>query len=198
VRRYGKVSGVAVACALVLAMTVGLAVSARAADEQWNKGSRWLSLRAGYAKSTEERAPNGNIGYGFGYTQFLSRKWAVSAFVHHEVLGRYGHAAQFEVPFTAELTRHFRWKTPLRPYLGMGGGAFYHKTYRTGEDTGSFHNGFYFTGGFNTTLDARHLLGVDTRVAFVDGDENISDPVFGPGHSNSVHWSVKLNWALAY
>lgn len=196
-KRYGRMSG-AVACALVLAMTVGLTLSARAAGGPWDKGSRWISLRAGYAKSTERQAANGSLGYGFGYTRFLSRKWAVGASAQYDVLGRYGHAAQVEVPFTAELTRHFAWKTPLRPYLGLGDGAFFEKTYRTGQDAGAFRNGIYVTGGFNAPLDPRHLLGLDTRVAFVNGDKSITDPVFGVGHTTSVHWSVKLNWALAY
>jgi hypothetical protein len=56
----------AVACVLVL----GAFPLPAHAQDLWARGSEWLSVRAGYAKSTAIGAADGNFGIGFGYARF--------------------------------------------------------------------------------------------------------------------------------
>ncbi len=188
----------ALALSLAIAASLGLPAIARADVDPWAKRTTWVSVRAGYAKSTQSGAAGGNLGYGFGFNRFIRDGWALGAAVQYDVLGRFGDATQSEVPFTLELTRHFKWNTPLRTYLGAGGGTYYRKTYRTGDDRSVPHGGGFLSLGANTPVDGRHLLGLDSRVAFVGGEENRTNPVFGAEKSQSVHWSFKLSWSLVY
>ena len=196
VKRAGLLAAAALACGIVVP---ALAATASAPDDAaWAKGSQWLALRAGYAKSTAEGAGDGMVGYGFGYRRFLSRKWALGMYVHHDLVGRFGAASEIEVPMTLEIARHFNWKTPLHPYLGLGGGTFYHKHYRTGADRSELQPGGYLTLGADTPIARGRALGFDVRMAVVKQDKNSVDPVFGREKANAVHWSIKLNYAVAY
>jgi hypothetical protein len=181
--------------ALAVLVVVAAGRQAGAAEvDPWAKGTQWVSMRAGYAKSAAKGSGNALGGYGFGYTRFYTPKWAFGAHVHHEVLGRFGGAAEVEVPFTVEVMRHFKWSTPLRPYLGLGTGAFFHKTYRTGDDETSVRKGIYVGGGVNAPIDARSLLGLDVR-AIDEFDAKSTNPVFPLESSSALHWSIKLNYA---
>ena len=186
------------ALVVAVAAIAALAAPARAADEPWQKGAAWASFRAGYAKSLAGGAPSGIGGFGFGYSRFLSDRLSLGVFVHDELLGKFGGAAEIEVPMTAEYAWHFRWKTPLRPYIGGGVGAFYHKIYRSGADRSSFEPGTVFKFGVDTPLDRRSVLGVDARIASVASDSEIRDPVFGRDTPHSLRWSVKLNYARVF
>jgi hypothetical protein len=104
-------------------------------ESNWNSGRQWLSVRAGYAKSTVEGAPHGSFGAGVGYNRMLSRmkiykwtlfkQWALGGYVHIEHLGSFGASSVIEIPVTLEFVRHFKMGTPyLMPYAGFGGGAF--------------------------------------------------------------------------
>ena len=178
-----------------MALGVTLAASAARADgEQWADDARWVSVRFGLAKITPDRAPDGSLGYGFGYQRFLDRKWSWGAFVHHEVVGRYGEASLIEVPVTVEFARHFAWKTPARPYVGMGWGGFYAKTYKTGDDESKFRTGGYLTTGINAAIDDHSLLGLDVRLIVERGTRS-TNPIFANAKSSTVGWSVKLNYA---
>jgi len=193
VRSRPAAAALTTAAALVLTCA-----SARAQDDPWQKGASWISLRAGYAKSLEGGAPDGMGGYGFGYSRMLSNRVSFGVFVHHELLGKFGGAAQIEVPMTAEYAFHFRWKTPLRPYVGMGVGAFYHKAYRSGADRADFLPATVLKFGADTPLDAHSVLGVDARLATVASDDETLDPVFGRDKPTSLRWSVKLGYARVF
>jgi len=123
----------------------------------------------------------------------------LGAYVHFDQLGRFGDAAELEIPATAELVRHYQWTSPyLRPYLGVGAGGFYRKLYRSGHDIGRMKPGAYFVFGANSPIDAHHVIGLDARFARVNGDNLVNNPVFGPGKASATHWSIKLNYALTY
>lgn len=183
--------------AAVVALLVTCA-RAGAADDPWQKGAAWASFRAGYAKSLEGGAPNGMAGYGFGFSRMLSDRFSLGFFVQHELLGKYGGAAQIEIPATAEYAMHFRLKTPLRPYVGVGVGAFYHKHYRSGADRAEMLPATIFKFGADVPLDAHNVLGMDARMASVLNDDERFDPVFGKPKPQSLRWSVKLNYARVF
>jgi len=196
----------AAAIAAMLAPVLGLLrpMPAGAETKPWSKHSQWGSVRFGYAKSTAEGSADGNLGCGVGFTRFWNSRWATGAFVHWELLGRYGGAAEIEIPWTLELTRHFKWNTSLRPYLGVGGGVFYHKFYRTGEDEASLRPGGYLVGGGNMPINDRSLLGVDVR-AILEAEEASTNRIFGvvtdgspPEVKQGARWSVKVSYAWVY
>jgi hypothetical protein len=172
----------------------------RAEDGPWAKGANWLVFGAGYARAGGQDAGDGLGGYGIGYEHMLSNKWSFGARIHHDVLGHLGKSYEVAVPFTAEFVRHYKWKTVMRPFLGLGGGYYFHKYYRTGADyTGAPGSGYHVTLGTDLPIDDRHLLGLETRIGIVKGrGDQVVNPVFGPEANSLTIWSVKLNWALVY
>jgi len=141
------------------------------------RGSQWMSFRVGYAKGTGQVTPDGLMGGGFGYRRFVLDRWSVGAFAHYELLGRFGRAADIEVPLTVEVLRHTRWGAAVYPYAGVGMGAFYGKRYRTGSDAGGFTPGRYLVLGASTPIRKQGMLGFDVRMATVDRpDENPAFP----------------------
>jgi len=187
----------AAAFAAVVALIVSCA-SARAQDDAWQKGASWVTFRAGYAKSLEGGAPDGMGGYGFGFSRMLSHRVSFGVFVHHELLGKFGGAAQIEIPMTAEYAFHLRWKTALRPYVGLGVGAFYHKVYRSGADRADLLPATIYKFGADTPLGVHSVLGVDARLASVASDDETLDPVFGRDKPTSLRWSVKLGYSRVF
>lgn len=183
--------------AAVVALLVTCA-RAGAADDPWQKGAAWASFRAGYAKSLDGGAPNGMAGYGFGFSRMLSDRFSLGFFVQYELLGKYGDAAQIEIPVTAEYAMHFRMKTQLRPYVGVGVGAFYHKNYRSGADYAEVLPATIYKFGADVPLDAHNVLGMDARMASVLNDIETVDPVFGKPKPQSLRWSVKLSYARVF
>jgi hypothetical protein len=188
-------------CAIV-ALTLWVSSAAAQDFNPWAKGSTWASVRFGYAKSAAEGAADGNVGFGFVYTSFMSAKWSYGASAQIDVLGRYATASQIEAPFSVETARHFKWATPTRPYLGGGLGAFYQKIQGTTDDGASFEPGVYLMLGSNTLVSPRGLIGFDVRVSYVSMDRQ-DNPVFGGEattgrhQSHSYHWSAKLSYAWA-
>ena len=166
--------------------------AARAAEDHWDEDRRWISARVGYARSGARLAPGGSYGYGFGYTWFLARNLAWSASVGHDLLGKYGSAAQIEVPITTEFTRHFSWSPQTRPYLGVGFGAIYYKTYRTGADISDFRQGIYLATGANSSLTAGSVIGLDVRW-MVEQDTRSVNPTFPNPEASSTVLSAKLS-----
>jgi len=190
---------------------------------QWRPGKQWVSIRVGFSKSTVHGAGYGGAGYGFGYSRMLKPwkiyKWTVmdqhsiGVYVHHEVVGHFGSAAEIEVPATVELVRHFLWGTPARPYLGVGGGAFIHKLYRTGADNRDINFAPYLAIGINSPINQKHMVGLDARWIREDVTNDPADPVFGVGsgalrsrtngttyivRKRGSHWSLKANYTLTY
>lgn len=185
-------------------MGAGLASPVRAADiKPWSAKTQWFWLRAGYAKSSAAGAADGNVGYGFGYTRFRNSKWAFGVHAEVNVLGRYGRARELEIPWTVEVTRHYKWNTPLRPYLGLGGGAYYHQISGTGLDASTVLPGIYFVSGVNAPVSDHGLLGFDLRANSVRATAQ-GDPVFGGAvtanehQSRVIHWSAKVGYAWAF
>jgi outer membrane protein W len=171
----------------------------RAEDGPWAKRTNWVSVRAGYAKSTAENGGDGLAGYGVAYQHMINSRWSFGGAVQHDLVGHLSNSYEVSVPMTVELARHFRWKSAFHPYVGLGGGYYFHKYYRTGgDDTGAPGAGTYVTLGGNMPVDDRHLIGLDARISFVSGRDGVTNPVFGPEKATETLWSVKLNWALAY
>ena len=170
----------------------------RVLDGPWTEDANWLSFMAGYARAGGANAGDAMGGYGLGFTHMITTKWSFGAQIRHELLGHLGNSIEMSVPMTAEFARHFKWKTVVRPYLGVGGGYYFHKYYRTDSDyTGSPGGGWHMSTGANLPIDDRHVLGLDARVGFVSGrGDNVVNPVFGPEADTMKQWSIKLVWAL--
>jgi hypothetical protein len=195
---HGIRGGVALVC--LAAAVSGLALAAgpaRGATGPWDDDARWISVRAGFAKSGAHFAPGGSFGYGFAYTWFLAKGTAWSATVQHDVLGRYGRASEIEVPITTEFTRHLRWSESARPYVGIGWGAIFHKTYRTGADESDFRQGLYLSGGGNAVINAASLVGFDVRLV-LEQDTRSINPTFPNSSASSTVWSTKLTYSRAF
>ena len=193
-------NGMTVTRVVVVAALVSLCVAVApvfAADpgsstpDLFKRGNQWISLRAGYAKTSDKIAAAGFLGYGFGYSRFVIDKWAVGAFVQHDALGHSGDAVDIEVPFTLEVVRHTQWGAALYPYVGIGLGAYYGKRYRTGQDESGFQPGRYVTLGARTPIRRQGLLGVDVRVASLDKPDD--NPVFAGPPPDRYHVDELLN-----
>ena len=217
---------VAVALAGAAAVPAFAAGTEEPAGSVLKRGSQVISMRAGYAKGSGEVAADGLVGGGFGYRRFVLDRWAVGAFAHYDVLGRFGTAEDISLPLTIEVTRHTRWGAGVYPYAGIGAGAFYEKQYRTGADVSGFTPGRYLTFGAAFPIRRQSMLGIDVRMATVDKFD--ASPAF-PGPSASRHkiddlltdlkgpsspdmpllfsdtehksrtlWSVKLDYSITY
>ena len=195
-RRNARAIGALTGLAGITVILALVPPAARAADH-WDEGRHWLTARVGFAKSGARLAPDASYGYGFGYTWFLSNNLAWSASVGHDLLGRYGAAAQIEVPITAEFTRHFQWSPHTRPYLGVGFGAIYYKTYRTGADFSDFRQGVYLATGGNSSLSASSLIGLDVRW-MIEQDTRSINPVFPNPEASTRVLSAKLSVSRAF
>lgn len=188
----------AVAAVALLVAAALPAREARAADDAWQKGATWVSLRGGMTKSLSDNAPNGNVGWGVGYHHVLSRHVIVGATIEHDLLGRFGPSSIIEVPMGAEVLLQWRWKTPVHPMMGVGFGAYYRKHNRTGADRADFQPGAWFKLGLNTPIDAVSLLGLEVKLASVSSDGAFEDPVFGRDEPSSGRLSTKLVYTRAY
>ena len=212
------------AVASVLAVWTWCAIvtpAAQADENPWDVGSNWMYLRAGYALSAADGAGNGGAGYGFGFRHFLKpsradqwrvvgikplgflhwtlfKNWSVGGFVEYNVLGRFGSAADIEVPAAVELTRHIMWKSAAKPYLSLGVGPFYRKLYRTGSDFSRVATSGFVASGFDAQVASNQMLGFDVRLARVASENKPVNPVFGAGQAEATHWSMKLGYAITY
>ena len=186
------------AFAVLAAALIATRAGAAPIEGPWQKGASWTTFRVGYAKSLESGAPNGMAGFGFGFSRMMSDRVSVGVFVHDELLGKFGGSAQIEIPITAEYAYAIQWNTALKPYVGVGVGAFYHKIYRSGADRTDLLPGLVLKFGADTPLDQHNVLGIDARAAFVGNDDETNDPVFGTGDPTSVRWSVKLCYSRVY
>jgi hypothetical protein len=187
--------------ALALAATLGAAGPVRAEtlnEAAWKPGAQWMSLRFGYAKAQGRFDPNGNVGWGFGYTRVVSKRLSLGANFQQELLGKFAGSALIELPTLFEAQWHFTLKTSLRPYVGAGVGGVYRKTYRTGADHSEFEPEYAGLMGANVPIDKSHLFGLDLRVAAVSTDQVGPNPVFGDEKTRSVHWGIKFTYALTY
>lgn len=171
----------------------------RKIDGSLAQGGNWVTLRFGYAKRTGDLTGDGYVGYGAAYQRMLAKHFAFAAGVGHDVVAHFGDQLDVMVPFTVELQRHFKWSTDLHPYLGVGGGYYYRKMYRTGTDYDTRRSGgAQVSIGVTSELDDRHVVGFEARVAFVRGNPDQTNPTFGPGSDTETIWTAKLIWGLFY
>jgi len=171
--------------------------------DPWATGTEWFTLRGGYAKSSAAGAADGNVGFGFGFTRFHNSKWAYGGTAEWNVLGRYGSARELELPWTLDISRHYKWPATIRPFVGAGLGAYYHQLSGTGQDGSTVVPGGYFGVGFNTPISDRGLFGLDLRMNVVRAQAQ-DNPVFGgevtanEHQSRVVHWGVKLVYSVVF
>lgn len=171
----------------------------RAADGNYAAGANWLSLRFGYAKRLGDLAGQGYVGYGMGWQHMLTNRFAFAAGVNHDIVSHFGGHTDIAVPFTAELQRHFGWKSAARPYVGLGGGHYFRKAYRTAHryDTQSTA-GFHVSVGFLSLLGDHNAIGLEARAARVRREAGVTNPTFGTTTATETLWTVKGTWALVY
>ncbi|HKQ59130.1 MAG TPA: hypothetical protein VJY35_14815 [Candidatus Eisenbacteria bacterium] len=193
----GSTAGRGVFVAGAIGMMVALTALPARAEGPWDEGKNWLSVRAGYAKSGARFAADGSYGYGFSYSWFLSNNIAWTMGMSHDLLGRYFGAAEIEVPITTEFTRHFRWGSMTRQYLGGGIGAVYHKTYRTGVDQSGFRQGIFVTTGANSMINAGSMLGIDFRW-MLEQDTRSINPAFPNLEASSPVWTAKVSYSRVF
>jgi hypothetical protein len=168
-------------------------------DGVYAKNSDWLAFKFGYAKRTGKVSGDGFVGYGVAYQHMMSSKFAFAAGVGSDVVGHFGQQIDIAVPFTAEFERHYKWKGAVRPYLGLGGGYYFRKAYRTGSEyTTTTTGGPHLSMGFTSALNEKHVIGFETRVARLRGRPGIVNPTFGAGDVTETLWTAKVSWALVY
>jgi hypothetical protein len=171
----------------------------RKVEGVYAKGANWLGLRFGYANKTGELSGDGFIGYGMSYTRILSSRYAFAAGINHDIVGHFAHEIDVAVPITGEFQRIVKMGGEMRSYIGVGGGYYFRKYYRTGtEYNTTTAGGGHLSLGFTSQLDDRHVIGLETRVAWVQGRPGVTNPTFGPGTDTETLWTVKLTWALVY
>jgi hypothetical protein len=171
----------------------------RKEDGVYAKGANWLGLRFGYANRTGETSGDGFIGYGMSYTRMLSNHYAFAAGINHDIVGHFADQIDVSVPFTGEFQRVFKMGSEMRPYIGLGGGYYFRKYYRTGtEYNTTTAGGGHVSIGLTSQLDDKHVVGFETRVAWVSSRPGITNPTFGTSTSTETIWTAKLTWALVY
>jgi hypothetical protein len=165
----------------------------------WVGGANWTAYRIGTAYSTVKNSPDGGIGVGFGMHHFMNRRWSAGLQADLDVLGKFSGGTEAELPLTLQMTRHMKFgSNTMRPYLGFGGGAYFHRYARTGGDEANLRPGGFFAGGFNTPIGPHSLLGFDVRMT-LQGKAQSNDPLFPNESSTATHWSFKVayqRWTL--
>lgn len=169
----------------------------RKADGVYAKGASWIGLRFGYANRNGDLSGDGSIGYGISWTRMLSKRSAFAASINHDIVGHFAKEIDEAVPMTAEFQRVFNWSSGMRPYLGFGAGFYYRKYYRTeSEYNTTTTGGPHVSIGLTSQLDDKHVVGLETRVAWLKGRPGVVNPTFGPGEETETMWTVKLTWAV--
>jgi hypothetical protein len=166
----------------------------------WDAGALWVTLRVGFNQASYSTAGNGSVGYGFGFTRVFGPGWALAGMAERNVLGQFGDATESEIPFTIEVDRHIKLSDAFRPYVGVGGGTYYHKFANTTADYSDVRGGGLLAAGGNLVISKHSLFGVDARLAFVStlSDVPSSNPVFGPQDKSTMRWSIKATWSATY
>ena len=188
------------AAAAAVAAPVGKSYEERRKEDGvYAKGANWLGLRFGYANRSGELSGDGFIGYGMSYTRMLSNRYAFAASINHDIVGHFADQIDVAVPFTGEVQRVIKMGGEMRSYIGVGAGYYFRKYYRTGtEYNTTTTGGGHVSIGFTSQLDDRHVIGFETRVAWIQGRPGVTNPTFGPGTDTETLWTAKLTWALVY
>lgn len=228
-------NGYRVTCAAAL-VTVALTCAAAppalaqgsddAAGVSLQRGTQWMSVQAGYARGSGDISPNGLFGGAAGYRRFVLDRWSVGGFIGCDLLGKFGGAADIDVPIIVEVARHTKWGAAVYPYFGFGVGAHYRKYYRTGEDLSEFTPGRHAAVGVMTPIHKGGLLGLSLRMTSIAKlDDNAVFPGADPDrrkvddyledlkgttgetmplmYNNTdaktrLLWSIKLDYTLTY
>jgi len=158
----------------------------------WVGGANWTSFRIGTAFSTVKDSPEGGIGVGFGMHHFMNRRWSGGFQADLDVLGKFSGGTEMELPITLQFTRHMRFHSnTMRPYLGIGAGAYFHRYYRTGDDEANLRPAAILATGINTPIAPHSVLGFDVRMAY-QGDAQSNNPLFPNEETTAIHWSFKV------
>ena len=78
------------------------------------------------------------------------------------------------------------WEGQLKPYLGLGYGAYYVKAYRFPEESTSVRAGYYAVTGVNTVVSNHSLLGIDLHAGIVADTKD------------QIRWGLKFNYSWVY
>ena len=169
-------------------------------DGPWDTGALWVTLRAGYNRATYSTAGDGNVGWNFGATRMINTGWSLSGWSGRDVLGKFGNAAELQIPFILEVDRHLKWGGTFRPYYGFGGGAYYHKFSNTTTDHSDVRGGGFVSAGGNAVVSPHNFVGLDARftVTSARGGKPPENAVFGPQEQSTSSFSVKLGWSVTY
>lgn len=193
-QRWGSLATLA-----MISLAIPRAASAAAAPthDMLARGSQWLTVKGGYAKSGVPESPDANLGFGLTYSWFFKRQMSVAAAVQYDVLGRYQGPAEIEIPVTVEGTYHFKWPTQAIPYMGLGTGYAFHSYKYTGDDSQEKRWIGYVLGGLDLPISEHALLGADVRLAWETGGK--SDNPWFPSDDNTVmHTSLKLSYTYGF
>jgi hypothetical protein len=195
VKRFIPLLSAPVLAAAVLALA---ASAARSDDDPWAKGASWASIRFGGVRALYDHAPDGNVGFGVAYRKMVSPRFSIGASLDQDLIGKYGAAANMEMPLSIEYLAHFHWKAPIHPALGAGFSVVYHKMYRTGDDISEIQPGAYMVVALNTAVDHNTAIGVEWRLGTVSTDYEGNNPSFGILPPSSGRMSIKLSVARIY
>jgi hypothetical protein len=181
-----------------IALAALAAVPAAAQEEPWRPGTSWATARIGTARVFGEDSPGGNVGWGVAYRRMMSPKVSIAAAADHDLLGRFGSASLIQVPFSLEFATHLRWKTGLRPAIGLGFAAVYRKAYRSGDDHSEFQPAGFLSMALHAPISAQALLGLEFQLMSVSGDLSGTNPTFGGYSSSNGIGTFKVSLSRAF
>ncbi len=165
----------------------------------WARGTNWLTLNAGYARSGEPGAAQGNYGFGVAVRRMLNRRYSVSLSGGFDQLGRFDTAKEWQYPFTLGIARHFAWKTVARPYFEFGYGVFQHSFRGTGQDTHKSMTGTTYTGGIDIPTGGRGLIGAYARYEYLTNEKDRkTNPVFDGERNFAVRYALRVTYSLLF
>jgi hypothetical protein len=165
----------------------------------WAKGTNWVTLNAGYARSGEPGSAQGSYGFGVGVKHMLNTRYSVALSGGFDQLGRFDTAKEWQYPFTIAIARHFAWKTIARPYFEFGYGVFQHSFRGTGQDTHKTMTGTTYTGGIDMPTGGRGMIGAYARYEYLTNEKDRkTNPVFDGERNFAVRYALRVTYSLLF
>lgn len=164
--------------------------------DPWAKGTNWITVNFGYARSGEPGAAPAGYGFGVGIRRMLTRRWSAALNGGFDQLGRFDTAKEWEYPITVQLTRHFIWKTAARPYMEVGYGRFQHAYRGTANDVHKGLSGVLFAAGIDVPTGGRSLVGAYGRYEYLNNKQGPPNPVFDGERNFAVRYAIRLTWSI--
>ena len=165
----------------------------------WAKGTNWVTINAGYARSGEPGAAQGSYGFGVAVKHMLNTRYSLALSGGFDQLGRFDTAKEWQYPFTIGIARHFAWKTVARPYFEFGYGLFQHSFRGTGQDTHKTMTGTTYTGGIDVPTGGRGLIGAYARYEYLTNEKNRkTNPVFDGERNFAVRYALRVTYSLLF